>query len=344
MATSPTSAVPAVLAGDAEEADRWRIWTDQGIVVHDPRDIPDRLERVPEGLEPKRAVMGYNTQRTIGERVTCAACGHPRNHFHGFVVEFVDGTLALVGIECGERYFGKGAWAALVAGHEHAKRAALYNARSAPAVRRLEGILPQLGEWERAIQPISEFLAELASEFPGLMVDLRRAAKSGAVMVREVATAVERQDRHGKGSDRVEYQMKRFGSVPAAELIIADSLRAELADAARMLGQAKAALEGQDPTLATQQAAFGLINRAYGILQEVDRKHRAALRLFDPAFWVAVCKWANTDSSREGNFRFKHGRLRQSDAEYEYGMLVVPVPSAVEASPWPAIAAEWPRL
>ena len=329
---------------DAEEADRWRIWSREGIVISDPTTIPNRLERVPEGLEPQLALSGYDTQRSTGRKVSCAACGHSRNHYHGFLVEFVDSSIALVGIECGERYFGRGAWNALVARHEHAKRVALYSARSAPAIAKLAQILPLVAAWAESLAPFDDFLDELWTELPSLMGDLKVAAKSGATMTREVAVKVQKQDAQGRAVERTEWQLRRFGSLPAAELLIGNTLTASLSEAQRLLQQAAAALEREEPTLTAQQAAFGLINKARGLLQGASQNHERASDLLNPELWTTVCKWANADPLRQGNYRFKRGKLKQSDASYDYGSVVVPAKIELPPSPWKEITSLWPHL
>lgn len=327
-----------------EEAARWQIWTTEGLVVADPTAIQGRLLRVPEGLEPRRALMGYDTQRSTGEKVSCAACGHRHNHFHGFVVEFQDGSVALVGIECGERYFGEGAWAKLSAGLEQAKRRALYTSRSAPAVAKIDTILPKLRAWADRAAPLASFVEHVEDEFPALAADLRRAAKGGGTLSREVLALVQRQDARGVGSDRQEYQLRRFGHLPAAELFVSGSAGGHITEAYRLLERAKASLEAEEPTLVSQQAAFALINVAFGALQEAHRKHTAGRQLFSEDVWVTIAKWANANPEREGNYRCKRGRFRLSDRDYDYGEVQIPPATALAPSLWHEIAAEWPKL
>jgi hypothetical protein len=288
--------------------------------------------------------MGYDTQRSTGQKVSCAACGHSRNHFHGFVVEFQDGSIALVGIECGERYFGAGAWAKLVAGLEHAKRAALYSARSAPAVAKVGTILPRLEAWAAAAEPLEGFLDELEEEFPALVGQLAKAAKGGGSLTREVLIRAQRQDARGSGSERTEFQLRRFGSLPAGELFLSGGIDVDINQASRLLLQAKAALEAEEPTLATQQSAFGLINRAFGMLQDAHRKHSDGRRLFSEELWVTIAKWGNADGGRRGNYRCRRRRFWWSEGDDILGEIAIPPAEAVGPSPWPEIAEDWPKL
>ena len=67
----------------------------------------------------------------------------------GFRVEIEGGEQARIGIRCGEKHFGGGAWQAAVADYDRRVAHAQYLARVKPALDAIEQIMPLVREWHQ---------------------------------------------------------------------------------------------------------------------------------------------------------------------------------------------------
>lgn len=328
---------------DPEDADHWRIWTARGLVVDDPEAISPRLTRLSTEATPHRALQGYNTRRTTGKRVSCASCGHSRNHFHGFIVELEGGHVALVGKECGERFFGEGAWARVSADHERAKRLAVHEARALPTAKALEKLIPRLEHWQTVLAPINDFMSDLWDDFHDLATELAIVAHAGGSLNRDVRKRVIKQDRQGNAYEAEEFQVRSFGVLPGAAAFMQRGLGDTLRQGISTLREAVGTLSSSESTYLEQAEAFKRANSVRSLMRDLHELQEDTVCLFVHAAWENIRVWANHDPNKESKYKFSRGKLKRSDWEYEY-TLPIPLGSTFAPSPWPDINKDWPSI
>jgi hypothetical protein len=340
MAMTEQNPVPAI---DEEDQDRRQIYIESGLTVDDPTAVAGLLARVSKDAEPTSAV-DYNTRRSVGRKVDCAACGHVRNHYRGFLVSFADGSRALIGIECGEReFFSGGAWARLSTELERRKEAALYERRAAPTVVALNAILRMIDDWAEHASRADQFLLDFRKLFPELWIGLSRAAHRDGRLVREIRKQVSEPGRDGQLVERTIYIDEAIATLPCPDALTDRRATLRLTRLGRELSSACRSLE-TERAVKKQAEAFAVLRKARTSVIEAQTVYGLTLSQLSPEIWMKVATWARTDPGRQRNYRCNQRRFWRSDAIGADRELRLVATDTFPRSPADAILAAWPQI
>lgn len=326
-----------------EEQSRRQIYVEAGLTIEDPTAIPDLLERVVPTATPSHAI-DYNTKLTIGRKIDCAACGHKRNHYKGFLVTFQNGDRALVGIECGEKeFFGPGAWERMANQLDQQKRAVLYEKRSAPAAAALERVLIHLATLSAVAHQVDELLSDFAAEFPELWEGFENATKREGKLIQTTVRAKDIVERSGLGREVRTVEEVVIAQLPCSEIIGAQTMSGRISLVSTRVRLIQKSLTGASVTMVQQAQAFNDIRQCRVQLDEVLRLYDRSLGYFAWGFWEGVAKWGRTAPKRAGNYKCKNGRFRLVADTAEEGYLKLPSTPMPSASRQ-AIISDWPSF
>ena len=290
-------------AADDEVATRLTILRDAGLSVEDPEAIPNRHHPIPAGMEPVRLLQDYDTSRTTGRKVRCAACAHHQAHNRGFVAEMPDGRPALIGINCGERHFGDGEWGRMHADLRREQDDAYYEARVLPALNQIRA------SFDRAVIIkgfLKKFEAEwqlLKSSLPDAFDKLHSACRTNeGYLDRYVKRTVAAAARDGTLIQREQIDTVRFGKVPDPRVFLARSAVFDLDSAIGTLRTAKLKLEQSADTKARREA-FTQLARGRSSAEEVVEQIRGYTRNTQLDWWFHAVRFLIAEGV------YKNGRL-----------------------------------
>lgn len=329
---------------EIELSSRAQIYADSGLAIDDPSKLQGLSTRIERDATPASAIE-YNTRNTTGAKVDCAACGHVRNHYRGFVVSFADGRRALVGIECGEKdFFGPGAWEALSNRLAQQKRAVLYSHRSAPAVASIDNLVVLINEFRQNALVIEDFLSKIEEAFPDLWRGLVGAARTSASLMRDVRLPETDDNPSGFPERQPRYSQVVVVTFPCRELLTTSPLSARADFIIKQVQRVRSVLADQDATLPAQAKAFSTLRQLKSEMDDMIDMYERGRGFLAEDFWIKAAQWARADPHRDGNYKCKHGRLRWTSSEYEDES--VPIPGAQTAPPAvrKQINDTWPSL
>lgn len=178
----PTEAAP--LTDNAKRA----ILVEAGLFSRDPSTYPGLSMRMDpaEGLDQAFRPVAYDTRHTTGRMVHCSICPQRQEHFDGAIVQLRNGSVGLVGNDCGKRhFFGEGGWTAITNRLQRDSEQALFLARFGPARERVEAIDGILKEWTNQLRIVHEFGRHFQGQLPDLFVAIRRAARDESLHLDE---------------------------------------------------------------------------------------------------------------------------------------------------------------
>jgi hypothetical protein len=114
--------------------------------IDDPRALPNRVERIPDGVTAVRLEQAYK----CSERLPCANPGCSARHYKGYIARLSNEQVANIGHICGAQLFpGEGNWEQQRATLDWKINRQDYLRRIAPLARNIISALSILKSWER---------------------------------------------------------------------------------------------------------------------------------------------------------------------------------------------------
>lgn len=327
-------------ADSSDEADRHSIYVARGLAIDDPTKESGLLSRVSADMIPVAAVE-YNTKLTSGDKVDCAACGHPQNHYKGFLLTFESGERTTVGNECGKRdFFRAGTWGKLLSQHERNKKAALYEARQLPVVEAIRATRVKVEDWSKRAVPLAEFLQDFRTLFPNLSEKLHGSRKNDRKLTRITSRTVLTLN---AGGERNMYEEELVASLPCPEAFAPGFPNKQFRTIYSGLDHAEVVIGQESTSHPKLESAYASLRRLKGEVRDLHVFYDRARALSNPELWKAIAKWGRTDPTRAGNYQWNGKKFRYSDAEYIYEIQPLK-PHEVPAVALGDILAEWPTF
>ena len=269
-----------VQPGEVDEAaTRLEIIRKAGLHVDDPETIPGLMYPIPAGMEPVRLLMGYDTSKSTGRKVRCAACQHHQPHNRGFVAEMPGGQRSLIGIVCGEKHYD-GQWEHLSAGLRQQQDEVYYEARVLPALTQIVASYERACALKGLIEPIEDEWRRMRVVLPELHSLIQIAcAKNEGWLDRYVRRKVHGVGRDGKATESHEVSTVRFGRVPAPRAFLHHNAIHDLQRAVGALRTAKLQMEKNADTRSRKEAFLDLAKgrrMAEAVAEQVEGYHRNA--------------------------------------------------------------------
>jgi len=308
-----------------------------GLVSEDPEVGPNLVYPLPEAAEIIRIVGGYNTNRTIGRKIRCAACPQHQHHFRGFRVELSDTRQANIGFNCGEHHFGEGAWKVALNDYEARVEAAHYNARVAPTLVLLDKILPMVDGWHERTKELAREFSHFRRSLPELHAALVRVCqyREGRLELEEQVTRAVT-TKVGKEQFKRVTEVTLVGRVPFPGLFVGDGPNSSLVGAKQLIATAVTLLNGKRDTISLAKV-FRDLRQARQLLREASDRHAGALSNLDPSWLPGLCKWANAHAAIP-RWHETEGRSIVDD----YGLkFTLPDPDELGPSPFAEIDGVW---
>ena len=171
----------------------------------------------------------------------------------GFRVEIEGGEQARIGIRCGEKHFGGGAWQAAVADYDRRVAHAQYLARVKPALDAIEQIMPLVREWHQRTNLLAKWMPTFRGHLGELFDRLAEEAKrSEGRLERERRRKRKRVNREGREETYIDTEVTLVARIPYPGMFMAESPTHPLNGATKEIGCA-AALPRCSPTRTTRR-------------------------------------------------------------------------------------------
>lgn len=342
MPTKKSSPDPEAQADD--RADRQSILLRAGLLVSDPMALSGLSPRVDEAAVPVSGTP-YDTRDTTRAKVDCALCGHSRNHNLGFVVNFADGRRALIGIECAENsLFHPGAWAEMKAKSNRDQAQAVFDARAAPALKALEGLLPIVRSCVASVDVLEQLIADVCAELPDLYHGMAASARRDGVMVRTRMGMKIVTDRQGAPREVPTEIETEYARLPSVLPFTKDGLRRPVKKVLEGLEAAATGFKDPNLTLQQQQQLASRLRQLSNDLNAAHRDAQSCRGFFDMSLWEAIAKWGRGDPNRRGNYRLSRRTVRHSDINEDFGEVEIPTVEHYDLSPFSKALDAWPVL
>lgn len=286
-------------AVEAEEELRRQVLADAGLIER--LDDEDGLVfPLPQDAQIIRVLSGYDTRDTTNTKVRCSACAHRQLHNRGFRVEIEGGDHARIGIRCGEKHFGRGAWQAAVADYDRRVERAQYLARVKPALDAIEQIMPLVKEWHQRTNLLAKWMPACRRGLGELFDRLADEAKrSEGRLERERRRKRKRVNRQGREETYIDTEVIVVARIPYPGMFLGESPTHPLNGANKEIGLAVALLANKTDT-ASLAKAFGHLRRARQYLNDAARIHHGVLANLTPGWLPALCEWANQEGLEGG--------------------------------------------
>lgn len=286
------------LAVEVEEQVRRQALAGAGL-VEELDDEEGLVFPLPLNAHIVRVLRGYDTRDTTNTKVRCSACPQHQLHNRGFRVEIESGEQARIGIRCGEKHFGHGAWQTAVADYDRRVQHAHYLARVKPALDAIEQIMPLIREWHQR----TNLLAKLGPGFPSELSDrlYEEAKRSEGRLERERRRKRKRVNRQGQEETYTETEVILVARIPYPGMFLGESPTHPLNGATKEIGCAVALLANKTDT-ASLAKAFSHLRRGRQYLNDAARTHRGILSNLTPGWLPALCEWANQDDGLEESY------------------------------------------
>lgn len=324
----------------AEEHTRRTVLVAANLFEQDPEMIDGLVYPVPADRRLSSLLRDYDTQRTTNRKVRCAVCPTHTKHYRGFVGQLDDDSLALIGIDCGEQRFGKGAWAEMSAKLKRAQDEAHYQARIEPARKQIAIVYPLLQQWRDALGEWLAFRAVFAQRHEDLFSELREAAVTNeGRLTRERMAWVTVVDEQGNPRKERQPQTETYGRIPYPEGFASRKGDRRLLDAGECLKKANRILADKRD-LKSLAEAFRILRDGRKAIDDVEEFHQGWIRNASIEWWGKACDWYNSVGG-PGRMRLNGRRLIRAN---DGNPIVVPIPAPRnDESLFGKISAEWPR-
>lgn len=297
-------------AVEAEEELRRQVLAEAGL-IESLDDEEGLVFPLPPGARIIRVLSGYDTRDTTNIKVRCSACPQHQHHNRGFRVEIEGGDHARIGIRCGEKHFGRGAWQAAVADYDRRVEHAQYLARVKPALDAIGQIMPLVREWHQRTNLLAKrgpgFPFELSSR---LEVEAKR---SEGRLERERRRKRKRVNRQGREETYTDTEVIVVARIPYPGMFLGESPTHPMNGATKEIGCAAALLANKTDT-ASLAKAFAHLRRGRQYLNDAARIHRGVLSNLTPGWLPALCEWANQDDGLEATYAVQ-GTTIECDGE-----------------------------
>ena len=285
-------------------------------LIEDPASNEGLVFPLPADAVVHEIVASYDT-RSTGHKVCCAVCPRHQKHFKGFRVALQTGDQARIGIDCGEKQFGKDVWKSVSADFDRRVQITLLQARVEPTLEALNLVAPLIEEWHRRTNALAKWLNRFRKDVPQLAARLGSIAKA-----RDGRLAIEREvwregvNRNGKLFKHKDVETRLLAQIPFPATFLGDTPTRGLNGATSELKQAVELLSGKVTGLALANA-FRSVQRARNFITDADRAHRGALANLNTAWLQGLCEWASEDEALTGSYDFEHGQLLHDEHGYE---------------------------
>lgn len=337
-ATSPTSL--AALVQD-EAVTRLKIIRDAGLFIDDPEAIIDRHHPIPAGMEPVRLLKDYDTSRTTGRKVRCSACAHHQHHNRGFVAEMPDGRPALIGINCGEKHFGDGAWERMNADLRREQDDVYYAARVHPALEQIRASYDRAVTLKGVARAFETKWGRMRQEVPEFFQLLDAACKKNeGALVRYVSRMVPIIGRDGKLAHKEQIDTKSFGKVPAPQAFLARSAIHSLDAAIGTLRAAKLKL-GNGADTKSRREAFAELARGRRIVEDIAAQVGGYARNSTTEWWASAVKFCLAEGVMT-RLSLLHRTLHGSSDGWHVFDAIIPKLESSDLTRFEALVESWP--
>jgi len=319
-------------AVQAEEEIRWQVLAAAGLT--DSVDSDQGLVfPLPTGAKIVRVISGYDTRDTTNTKVRCAACKQHQLHNRGFRVEIEGGEQARIGLNCGEKHFGDGAWQAAVADYDRRVQHAHYLARVKPACDAIEQIMPLVREWHQRTNLLAKWMpAFSAQELFGVLAG--EAKRSEGRLERERRRKRKRVNRQGREETYVETEIIVVARIPYPGMFLGQTPTHPLNGAITEVGCAIAIFENKSDAVSLAKA-FAHLRWGRQYLNDAAEIHRGALQNLKPDWLPSLCEWANSELEETYTVR---GSTIKCDEE----TFTLLAPEAIGTPPIDRINELWP--
>lgn len=262
---------------------------------------------LPPDSQFSHIVASYDSRTWGDEKVRCAVCPQHQKHFKGFRVALASGDHARIGIDCGEKRFGKDAWKAASADFDRRVEIAKIKARVEPTVDALMLVNPLIAEWHQRTNRLAKWLGDFRRELPALAARMRAVAKQreGRLEIERLVTR-EGVNKEGRWVKYKTAEAHLVGRIPYPAMFIGETPTKGLNGAKASLATAIELLKGNITGLALAKA-FRSVQEARVHLIDADRAHAGAIVNLDPSWLPALCQWANRDAELSAEYRAENG-------------------------------------
>lgn len=294
---------------------------------------------LPDGAVIREIVARYDTRAT-GRKVPCAVCPQHQRHYRGFRVALESGDEARMGINCGEKEFGKDAWDRANADFNRRVQLATYQARVSPALELIGKIEPLVAEWHERAKRLGRWISGFRREVPALFTEIGTAAlRRGGRFEIERMKGREGVNAAGQQITYKQAEITVLGRIPFPDMFLGETPGYRLNGAIQSLREAIAIFDKQTDA-ASLARAFRALQRARQHLMDADRAHQGALLNLDPAWIEPLCQWANRHDALRAHYWVEGSSLCHSEVAGD-GALAVMERSQLGRSNLDAILEVW---
>lgn len=327
-------------AHEAEERHRADVLTAAGL-IEDLNDETGLTYPLPQGAQIEGILRSYDTRNTTRIKVRCSACPQHQHHNRGFRVRLNTGEEVRIGIDCGEKHFGKGAWKAAEADFNKRADHAYNVARVQPTLEAIEQIMPLVHTWHDHAKVFSKWMVKFRKDALNLFNRLATEANQNEgrllVYTRKREWYV---DRHGEHKERSRGDSRLVGNIPYPEMFLGHTPNIGISGAKQELGAAVALLKfRQDPVSLVN--AFQHVRRARQFLGDAANIHRSILDNLNPAWLDPMCNWANRDDDLNASYRLEGAAIVHNESGRDESFQFLDA-TALGVPPIEAINALWP--
>lgn len=324
---------------ETELVSRREILIAAGLFIEDPEADVGLTFPVPEGVKIKQLLTSYDTKRTTGRKVRCAACKTKTPHFRGFRAELDNGGAANIGIDCGEEISNPGVWQALSSGLSRRQDDAYYSARVGPTLMQLDKIKNLLPDWLGRINALADF----HHDFPfRLRKELADTVRLGGLMQHDKTRKLSKTESKKRSGLRSEVYTKTYGKVPSPAFFGKHDWDGKARRSFRSISEIRDGIAYANG-LPKLVAGFKALREFRKRMEDVHTEHEIALANLSLDWWASACHWANTAPQPEGIYRLE-GRTIFFVGDYE-DEKVWQIPTRAEIGPslWPEVRELWPE-
>lgn len=317
------------------------VLTNAGLVETDLDEDNNLIFPLPQEAEILRIVRGYDSKKTSGLKVRCAACPQHQPHYRGFRVELTTGQQARIGVNCGETHFGEGAWQSAVSDYDRRVEHANFVARIEPALSAIAKIMPLIEDWHSKTKRLGSSISKLQREMPQLSLRLSAVAKErDGRLERERRVKRKETNRQGIEEQKTRVDITIVGKIPFPGMFLGETPNHGLNGAKTALGVAVALLANKRDS-ASLAKAFKQLREGRQHLLAAAQIHRSALSNLESGWLSALCEWADRSDDLDGRYEMRGRAIFHNDgineASFEF-----PDASEIGTPPIDAIMREWP--
>lgn len=286
------------------------ILAEEGLFASNPEKQEGLIARIPEGIKPLSPINAYNTKRYSGEKVTCAACGHTKNHYKGLTVILTDQSMALVGHCCGEKHFGTDVWNKIHNELMSKQERVVYSSKIRPLRLKIRETINVLHAWLPLAMEIDEHFLALRKAFPTLMAQARlaaRATRGELTILRRVQVNIV--DELGRQKSKMDDRADSFGVVPARQMFLEIRISSQLKDANKKLELIDRDLTDAAMKPSVVRESLNEVRYIKKSLLDTASQHEQASEILDQERLKRFLAWARENTNIEEAVSFKSSHI-----------------------------------